>query len=158
MTLAWEDDPPSEAHNVIQSITSDMAHTSYGELRQLFETFTWVWEAGGTGPNHCLQHHLQPHQRRPRRRGPAAHGQDKVRCTAWLQEQGKIQQPTPTENSDTEIIITPEVDNETANNLDSSEAQPSDMILEFKCEQFGYSLISDTGHIIIKNTEHHIAG
>ena len=24
-----------------------MAHTNYGELRQLFKTFTRVWEAGG---------------------------------------------------------------------------------------------------------------
>ena len=27
--------------------TSAMAHTNYGELRQLFKTFTRVWEAGG---------------------------------------------------------------------------------------------------------------
>ena len=29
-----------------------MAHTNYGELRQLFETFTRVWEAGGNTSLH----------------------------------------------------------------------------------------------------------
>ena len=45
VTLACEDELLFEAHKVI--LTSAMAHSNYGELRQLFETFTRVWEAGG---------------------------------------------------------------------------------------------------------------
>ena len=47
VTLAWEDVQVIEAHWVILFLKSTMAHTNYGELRQLFETFTRVWEAGG---------------------------------------------------------------------------------------------------------------
>ena len=43
VTLAREYELPFEAHKVI--LTSAMAHSNYGELRQLFETFTRVWEA-----------------------------------------------------------------------------------------------------------------
>ena len=38
-----------------------MAHTNYGELRQLFETFTRVWEAGGNTSLHL--HTLDGHAR-----------------------------------------------------------------------------------------------
>ena len=47
VTLAWEDIQAFDAHWVILFANSTMAHTNYGELRQLFETFTRVWEAGG---------------------------------------------------------------------------------------------------------------
>ena len=47
VTLAHKDDQAFAAHWVILFIKSTMAHTNYGELRQLFETFTRVWEAGG---------------------------------------------------------------------------------------------------------------
>ena len=186
-----------------------MAHTNYGELRQLFETFTRVWEAGGNtslhlhtldgqaratldiqlgppadprpgapdvrgeapGPSHGPQHHLQPRQRLPRRRGPAARARDEVRREAWLQEKEKVQQSAA---ADTDIVITPEVDKLTASNLDSSvacptgmivddvvannlgssEASPPDMIIGFECEQCGYTSISDKGlkqHIRMKH-------
>ena len=45
VTLALEDESYFEAHQVILMIA--MAHSNYGELRQLFETFTRVWKAGG---------------------------------------------------------------------------------------------------------------
>ena len=124
-----------------------MAHTNYGELRQLFETFTRVWEAGGQtslhlhtqdgkaratmdiqlgppadprpgapdvrgegpDPSHGPQHHMQPRQRRPQRRGPAARARDEVRRKAWLQEKEKLHQSAAADNnSDTDIVITPE--------------------------------------------------
>ena len=47
VTLALKDDKQFQAHQVILGATKAMAHTNYGELRQLFETFTRVWEAGG---------------------------------------------------------------------------------------------------------------
>ena len=192
-----------------------MAHTNYGELRQLFETFTRVWEAGGQtslhlhtqdgkaratldiqlgppadprpgapdvrgegpGPVHGPQHHLQPHQRRPRRRGPAARARDEVRREAWLQEQGKIQQPrTADSRIGPEVLITTEVDDVKAKNLDSSEASPTDMIVDdiaatnldsseaskadilgFLCEQCGYSSASDKGMKQHVRMEHRIA-
>ena len=36
-----------KAHQVILAATKAMAQTNYGELRQLYETFTGMWEAGG---------------------------------------------------------------------------------------------------------------
>ena len=47
VTLALKDGKQFKAHQVILAATNAMAHTNYGELRQLFETFTRVWEAGG---------------------------------------------------------------------------------------------------------------
>ena len=46
VTLTRENEPSSEAHKEIMFTTSAMAHTNYGELRQLFETFNRVGEAG----------------------------------------------------------------------------------------------------------------
>ena len=50
MTLVKEDVQSSEAHQVILT----MANTNYGELRQQFETFTRVWEAGGQTSLHLF--------------------------------------------------------------------------------------------------------
>ena len=50
MTLVKEDAQSSEAHPVILT----MANTNYGELRQLFETFKRVWEAGGQTSLHLF--------------------------------------------------------------------------------------------------------
>ena len=46
-TLTLKDGKQFKAHQVILVATKAMAHTNYGEFRQLFETFTRVWEAGG---------------------------------------------------------------------------------------------------------------
>ena len=59
VTLACEDKLLFDAHKVI--LTSAMAHSNYGELRQLFETFTRVWEAGGQTSLHL---HTQDGQAR----------------------------------------------------------------------------------------------
>ena len=61
VTLAHKDDQAFAAHWVILFIKSTMAHTNYGELRQLFETFTRVWEAGGQT---SLHFHTQDGQAR----------------------------------------------------------------------------------------------
>ena len=61
VTLAWKDGQTSGTHQVILLITSAMAHTIYGELRQLFETFTRVWGAGGQTSLHL---HTQDGQAR----------------------------------------------------------------------------------------------
>jgi hypothetical protein len=52
-----------------------------------------------------------------------------VRREAWLQEQGKIQQPrTADSRIGTEVVITAEVDDVKAKNLDSSEASKAEFI------------------------------
>ena len=56
VTLVSEDDQYFPAHQVILATVSTMDHTSYGELRQLFETFTRVWGSGGQA---SLQLHTQ---------------------------------------------------------------------------------------------------
>ena len=97
-----------------------------------------------------------------------------MRREAWIQEQGKIQQPrTADSRISTEVVITTKVDDVTAKHLDSSEASPTDMIvddiaaknldsseastvdiLSFLCEQCGYSSASDKGmkqHVMMKH-------
>ena len=59
VTLACEDVLQFEAHKVI--LKSGMAPSNYGELRQLFETFTRVWKAGGQTSLHL---HTQDGQAR----------------------------------------------------------------------------------------------
>ena len=138
-----------------------MAHTNYGEVRQLFETFTRVWQAGGKttlhlhtqdgqaratldiqlgppadprpgapevrsegpGPSHGPQHHLQQHQRRPRQRGPAARARDQLRRAAWLQQHEEKQQPATAEgeHSDTDIVISHDVNTVSTKILESSD-------------------------------------
>ena len=61
MTLAQDDYQDLSAHKVILFLKTIMAHTNYGELRQLFETFTRVWEAGGQT---SLHFHTQDGQAR----------------------------------------------------------------------------------------------
>ena len=154
-----------------------MAHTSYGELRHLFETFTRVWGAGGQaslhlhtqdgrsratlnielgppadphpgapvvrgerpGPNHGPQHHGQPRQQRPRRRGPAARSRDVARRTAWLQ--GKEQQAEVEHNSsDMDTEIRPDTDTVSAKVTVSS----NELVERFDVE----TLDSDTSDVI----------
>ena len=50
--MVSKDGQQFKAQQVILGATAAMAHTNYGELRQLFETFTGVWEAGGTTSLH----------------------------------------------------------------------------------------------------------
>ena len=82
----------------------------------------------GPGPNHGPQHHLQPRQRRPRRRGPAARARDVARRTAWLQ--GKEQQAETVQNSsDTNLEICPDtttVSGSSSEMVEKSEADTSD--------------------------------
>ena len=52
VTFVCGDDQKISAHQVILAATSAMAHSSYGELRQLFETFTRVWGSGGQASLH----------------------------------------------------------------------------------------------------------
>ena len=97
-----------------------------------------------------------------------------MRREAWLQEKEKVQQSaTADKNSDKDIVATPEVDELTASNLDSSvacptgmivddvevnnlgssETTPPDMIIGFESDQCGYTSISDKGlkqHIRMK--------
>ena len=46
-TLALKNGKQFKAHPVILVATKALAPSNYGELQQLFETFTRVWEAGG---------------------------------------------------------------------------------------------------------------
>ena len=96
--LAGDDGVTVHAHLVILAAASAMAHTNYGELRQLFETFTRVWEAGGQTSLHLHTLDGQARATLDIQLGPSANprpGAPGVERERPLPAQGPHQQPQP---------------------------------------------------------------